>query len=154
MSQWVEVSPLLARACEAMAPGQMVHDEDFNLAEAMLAIEVGEARMDMGMVGRDAPSAEELLASGAARADLSEGEILALARALFRAEATWHKGSMLPLTVFTSLHLLGADGLRDNQPLHALCRAVKTSCTLVHDIVLNGQVCEVRRGKSWAESIY
>ncbi len=38
---WLDAAPLLSRVQEALAPGQMVHDDSFSLFESMSAIEIG-----------------------------------------------------------------------------------------------------------------
>ena len=41
---WLDAAPLLSRVQEALAPGQMVHDDGFSLFESMSAIEIGARR--------------------------------------------------------------------------------------------------------------
>ena len=41
---WLDAAPLLSRVQEALAPGQMVHDDSFSLFESMSAIEIGARR--------------------------------------------------------------------------------------------------------------
>lgn len=39
---WEDAAPLLARACEAMAPGELVQADSFSLFESVSAVEIGE----------------------------------------------------------------------------------------------------------------
>ena len=47
---WLDAAPLLLRVQEALAPGQMVHDDSFSLFESMSAIEIGARRCCCGYV--------------------------------------------------------------------------------------------------------
>lgn len=38
----MDVAPLLARACAAMQPGELVQHESFSLFESVSAVEIGE----------------------------------------------------------------------------------------------------------------
>lgn len=42
---WVDAAPLLARACAAMAPGELVQADSFSLFESVSAVEIGEHRV-------------------------------------------------------------------------------------------------------------
>lgn len=105
--QWLDAQPFLARVCDGMALGELLHGENFSLFDSMTAIEIGDVKMDIGL-RRDAgvPTAEELVASGAAPLDLPPPALLALMDRLLAMEATWHGGAMLPQTVYSSLYML------------------------------------------------
>ena len=45
---WLDAQPFLARVCEGMAMGELLHGEGFSLLEAMTAIEIGDAKRDIG----------------------------------------------------------------------------------------------------------
>lgn len=105
--KWLDCQPFLARVCDGMALGELLHGENFSLYDSMTAIEIGDVKMDIGL-RRDAgvPTAEELVASGAAPLDLPPTALLALMDRLLAMEATWHSGAMLPQTVYSSLYML------------------------------------------------
>ena len=46
----VEVTDVLGRACESMKPGQLIHTETFTLLEALSAIEIGDQKVDIGVI--------------------------------------------------------------------------------------------------------
>ncbi|KAK2080809.1 hypothetical protein QBZ16_000663 [Prototheca wickerhamii] len=142
MTSWVDATGFIDQTCAELGPEELVHGENFSLYEAMLAIEIGDSRMDIGMKRGETPPAEVLLAQGRAPVDLEPAQMEALAMQLLQAETTWHQGALLPATVFSSLYMLDLDRLRDNTSLHCLCVAVQLSCTAVHDLVLKGHVCE------------
>ncbi|KAL6771770.1 hypothetical protein ACKKBG_A27750 [Auxenochlorella protothecoides x Auxenochlorella symbiontica] len=142
MATWLDATAFLERGCGALHPEELVHGEDFSLYEAMLAIQIGDTKMDIGLRREQGPSLAEELASGHAPLALSLATLEQLGMQLMQAEATWHLGSMLPTTVFSSLYMLDIPRLVSNPVLHALCLSVQQSCNLVHDLLLNGHVCE------------
>lgn len=107
--EYVDVQPLLDRVCGGLAPGELLAAEGFSLHDAMTAIEIGDLKMDFGHRTEEVASAEELIAAGQAPTELPVPQLLALLDRLLAMEATWHTGSMLPLTVFTSLYMLDTD---------------------------------------------
>lgn len=86
--------------------GELLHGENFILHDAMVAIEIGDPKMDVGLRRGDTRTAAELIAAGAAPADLPLRTQLAVLDRLFCMEATWQTGIMLSQTVFTSLYVL------------------------------------------------
>lgn len=108
--EWVDVAPFLERVCDGMYPGEMLHGEHFSLHNAMLAIEIGDEKMDLGCRGRgeaDPRSVEQLIEDGHAPVVFENpATLIALLDRLLEMEAMWHNGSMLPQTVYTSLYML------------------------------------------------
>lgn len=45
-----EVTDVIERTCKSMKPGQMVHSETFTLMEAVSAIELGDPKVDIGVI--------------------------------------------------------------------------------------------------------
>jgi hypothetical protein len=108
--QWLDAQPLLAAVCDGMAVGELLHGPAFSLFESTTAIEIGDPKMDIGLNREQQPqSADELIAAGGAPVELPPPLLLALMDRLLCLEATWHAGSMLPQTVFCSLHMLQTD---------------------------------------------
>jgi hypothetical protein len=108
--QWLDAQPLLRRVCAGMAVGELLHGPSFSLFDSTTAIEIGDPKMDIGLHrSEETGTAEELIAAGGAPVALPPRVLLALMDRLLRLEATWHAGSMLPMTVFTSLHMLQPD---------------------------------------------
>lgn len=50
---WTDVTKFLNDACATLNVGEMVHGENFSLYEAMTAVEVGCAKMDIGESAED-----------------------------------------------------------------------------------------------------
>ena len=109
--EWLDAQPFLRRVCADLRVGELLHGPSFSLFDSTVAIEIGDVKMDIGLhrENQEAGSAEELIAGGAAPVQLSPPLLLAVLDKLLCLEATWHTGSMLPQTVFTSLYMLHPD---------------------------------------------
>jgi len=105
----VDVQPLFERVCDGMAVGELLASDTFSLQDAMVAIEIGDPKMDVGLRRGDVPSAAELIAAGRAPLDLPPEQLLAVMDRLLAMEVTWHKGALLPHTVYISLYMLEQD---------------------------------------------
>lgn len=103
---WVDATAFIDACCPRLHDEELVHGEGFSLYDAMLGVLIGNDKMDIGMRREGGPSAEQLVADGAAPLGLAPARLEALARQLLQAEASWHLGGMLPTTVFTSLYML------------------------------------------------
>lgn len=103
---YIDVQPLLKDVCEGLAVGELLAAETFNLHEAMNAIEIGDAKMDVGMRQGEVRPAAELINDGQAPINLAPADLLALLDRLMAMEVTWYTGALLPQTVFTSLYIL------------------------------------------------
>lgn len=141
--EWVDAQPFLAAVCAGMGVGELLHDATFSMHDSCYALEIGDVKMDMGFSrNKDLGTVEELIASGGAPTSLPPRQLLAVMDRLLTLEATWHSGSLLPQTVFTSLYMLRPDRLAANAPLHAFCLALRSTCTIVVDMVHAGSVTE------------
>lgn len=148
MATWLDATAFLERGCGALHPEELVHGEDFSLYEAMLAIQIGDTKMDIGLRREQGPSLAEELASGHAPLALSLATLEQLGMQLMQAEATWHLGSMLPTTVFSSLYMLDIPRCRQDSegwgkgfthsrpPPHRRCHSRRTFAA--HTLVPTG----------------
>lgn len=108
--EWLDAQPFLAAVCGGMGVGELLHGPSFSLFESTTAIEIGDPKMDIGLQrGEESGSPEELIAAGAAPVTPPPPQLLAILDRLLVAEAAWHKGAMLPQTVFSSLYMLRPD---------------------------------------------
>ena len=107
---YIDIGPLLQAARDALpeASSTVIHGEAFSLFEAMSAVEIGNPKMDTGMMVLP-KTLEQLLADGAAPTQLSAAQRLAIMDKLLEQEATWHGGGSLAQTVFTCLYMLKPD---------------------------------------------
>ena len=140
--RYVDIQPLLAAAEATLPLGQLVKTDDFRLQDAMLAIEIGDPKMDIGIQKVDNRSAAERIAAGEAPVELSLSQSLAVLDRLMAMEASWHKGAMLPQSVFTSLYILDIYRIQSNQVMFAGCLAVRAITAFTYNMILSGQVCD------------
>ncbi|TFK45527.1 hypothetical protein OE88DRAFT_1784499, partial [Heliocybe sulcata] len=83
-----------------MQPGELVFTEGFNVQDAMSAIEIGEPRMDSGMIPEAAerPEFQPLT-------PLLPEEVCWVMDRILACEMEWHAGNALAQTVFTVLYV-------------------------------------------------
>jgi N-alpha-acetyltransferase 35, NatC auxiliary subunit len=105
----LDVQPFLQSVCDGMQVDELLCQDNFNLHDAMIAIEIGDPKMDVGLRRGDTRSLEELIAAGLAPVDISLELQLAVIDRLMCMESTWHNGVVLSQTVFTSLYLLDTE---------------------------------------------
>ena len=110
--EYVDIGSLLDRASAALPSDKdtVISHAAFSLFEAMSAVEVGNIKMDVGLQAKP-KSLDDLIASGAAPADLKPQERLTVMDRLFELEATWQAGGSLAQTVFSCLYLLRPERL-------------------------------------------
>lgn len=103
----IDIHSFLEKVCADMKVGELLAADSFHLHEAMMAIEIGDPKMDVGLRRTDTPSITQLIAAGEAPVtNLDDDTLVGIMDRLMQMEATWHKGSLLPQTVFTSIYML------------------------------------------------
>eukprot|EP00798_Chlamydomonas_sp_ICE-L_P013811 gene13811-19727_t len=122
--QYHALGPLLEKARAELPVGGLIHGEAFSLLEAMSAVEIGNAKMDSGMMAVP-KSLDELLAEGVAPVDLDMASVLAVMDKLMALEGTWHNGGALAQTVFSCLYMLKPERLSDEVVLSAFFLSLK-----------------------------
>ncbi|EXJ93337.1 hypothetical protein A1O1_01729 [Capronia coronata CBS 617.96] len=88
-------------AASRLQPGRLIKDEHFTLFEAVSALEIGDPKMDSGVLGSDHDLEGDLDISTSASAE----ETIWLMDELMCREVAWHMGYPLSQTLFTSVHL-------------------------------------------------
>ncbi|KZT11152.1 Mak10-domain-containing protein [Laetiporus sulphureus 93-53] len=110
-----DVTEAFVEAAKDMDPEELVFTEGFTLLDAMSAFEIGEPRMDSGMIleHQRKPPFDPLK-------PLLPGEVCWILERSFACEMEWHAGNSLPQTVYTLLyvHYLG-DMSPDFMPLRS-----------------------------------
>lgn len=132
---WADVSPFFDTVCRELEVGELIHGENFNLFEAMSALEIMDPKMDSGMTSCGYNSVEEAIESGAAPIKLHLLQTIDVMDHLLACEATWHKGHSLAQTVFTCLYLLNVERTSPNSLLHAYCKVTRVTCNLIRSFV-------------------
>lgn len=142
-SSFIDVQPFLHAVCGDMALDELVHGDHFSLHDAMMAIEIGDPRMDVGMRrGEKIRTLAQRIAANEAPNELPPGQLLAVIDRLMAMEVTWMLGAMLPQTVFTSIYVLDTTRLDTNAVLEGFAKAMRCSCTLLHTLLVRGLVCD------------
>lgn len=139
---WANVSPFLDTVCTELNVGELIHGENFNLFEAMSALEIMDPKMDSGMRTYGYNSVEEAIESGAAPIKLHLLQTIDVMDHLLACEATWHKGHSLAQTVFTCLYLLNVERTSPNSLLHAYCRTTRVTCNMIRSAVSQSRTHE------------
>lgn len=145
---WVPIDDALRAARGVMRSGQMVHAANFQLYHSMNALQILDAKMDVGM----APPAGEppmkslaaLIAEGRAPLDLSDEDQTRVFDALLACEATWHRGQALATTVYTCLYMHDAERLEAcrGPVMRAYFDATRSAVATVRHAVSLGDVWE------------
>ena len=138
--EWEDVTSFLQDAASGMVVGQMVHDETFNLLEAMSALELMDPKMDAGCNQQKSITVDEAIAQGKAPTELSNAQILSVMDELAACEASFHEGQSLTQTAFTCLYM--------HRPslappvLRAYINMILKTCAAVRRIVMDADVFE------------
>lgn len=145
---WVPIDDALRAARGVMRSGQMVHAANFQLYHSMNALQILDAKMDVGM----APPAGEppmkslaaLIAEGRAPLDLSDEDQTRVFDALLACEATWHRGQALATTVYTCLYMHDEERLEAcrGPVMRAYFDATRSAVATVRHAVSSGDVWE------------
>lgn len=137
----VDVKALIDGACGALPVGQLIKTENFNLFEAMSALEVGNVKMDPSCQP-PTKTVHQMIGDGMAPLELSSGQLLAVIDHLMCLEATWHTGASAAQTIYASLYMLAPDRTADNVVLSAYCKALEGTSREIRNAVYNGCVCD------------
>lgn len=86
---WIPLDPIINELSNVLASGELVHDANFSLFDAMSALDIGDLKMDAGAV-RDGSrlTLAQLLASGRAPKDITGRDLVRELDAMLCAEGT------------------------------------------------------------------
>ena len=140
----VEVTDAVERACRALAPGQMIHNETFSLIESVSAIELGDPKVDVGTIpeARNGGLPSELLEAGMAPLEMDLDTLLSLLDGMLEREINWYRGSFLAETLYTCLYLHDMERLASNSILKAFCELTRLTCLKIVSVVHRAGVTE------------
>ncbi|XP_074657806.1 N-alpha-acetyltransferase 35, NatC auxiliary subunit-like [Tubulanus polymorphus] len=108
--QWSEITSEFERASRDLELGELLHDANFGLFEAMSAIEMMDPKMDAGMLcnqtKRKVRSLEQAIDDKTIAVDnLTPEQLIGIMDATLCCLVTWLEGHSLAQTVFTNLYL-------------------------------------------------
>ncbi|ABO99145.1 predicted protein [Ostreococcus lucimarinus CCE9901] len=143
---WIPLDPIINELSNVLTSGELVHDANFSLFDAMSALDIGDLKMDAGAV-RDGSrlTLAQLLASGRAPKDITGRDLVRELDAMLCAEGTFRKGYAAATTVWTNAHCAGhrTGHLDDATPaLRAFTRATLASASMAQHAVKTGDVYE------------
>jgi hypothetical protein len=111
---WIGVDGLLDQAAGQLGVGELAHTSNFSLFEAMSAVEVGNVKMDPGAQPQRGPALQDYKL----QTQLSDAQLIHLMDHLLCLEATWHKGSSLAQTVYSSHYMMQQNRYMGKQGPH------------------------------------
>lgn len=140
---WVDIKAALDKGVSNLNVGEMLSVRNFNLAEAVSAVEIGDPRMDPPLqhdMRKDA-----LVDQGQLDLDLTLSQAAALLDDLLVKLVQWWKGHPPYLTLYTSLHLAARDQIpADKLVLRAIVDVVQALVDITRDIFHLSRVITVR----------
>nr|XP_002740693.2 PREDICTED: N-alpha-acetyltransferase 35, NatC auxiliary subunit-like [Saccoglossus kowalevskii] len=115
---WQDITEDFIKSTEELKLGELLHDSDFGLFEAMSAIEMMDPKMDAGMVcnqaNRKVLNFEQSIKAGTVKIkDLTPPQIIGIIDATLACLVTWLEGHSLAQTIFTNLYLHNPDIIED-----------------------------------------
>ncbi|XP_077988706.1 N-alpha-acetyltransferase 35, NatC auxiliary subunit-like [Glandiceps talaboti] len=115
---WCNITEDFMNATEELELGELLHDKDFGLFEAMSAIEMMDPKMDAGMLcnqaNRKVLNLEQSIEAGTVKVkDLSLQEVIGIIDSTLACIVTWLEGHSLAQTVFTNLYLHNPELVED-----------------------------------------
>jgi len=145
-SGWVPFEPILDDIVADLASGELVHDENFSLFDAMSALEIGDAKMDAG-ARTTRVTLDDVLADGRAPVDITGAPLVRALDAMLACEGTYRKGHAAATTTWTNAYCAGrARGHLDGETCHPALRAFTiatvVSAATARRVVVMGDVYE------------
>lgn len=129
--------------CKKLNNGELVMADDFQLSEAMSAIELMDPKMDIGMKPFDPSTAfESLIASGRLNiTSMDEREMIATMDAMLASLISWLEGNSIAQTLLTCVFLNHMDSVTDSV-LSAFSYGVLELTTVFRHIIQMASVYE------------
>ncbi|XP_038078607.1 N-alpha-acetyltransferase 35, NatC auxiliary subunit-like isoform X1 [Patiria miniata] len=143
---WTDITEEFTDAASQLQLGELLHDANFGLFEAMSAIEMMDPKMDAGMMcnqtERQVMGLEQSIQHrGLKIKDLSPDELVGIIDNTLACIATWLEGHSLAQTVFTNLYTHNPDLIED-RCVRAFTLAVLKIVDIVKDKVVRASVFE------------
>ena len=129
--KWVDITDKFTQLAAKLSPGELIHESDFSLFDAMSAIELMDSKMDAALQWRKFSSyprtLEEALVNGILQSDgHSPEELIGIMDEVLACIATWLEGHTLAQTVFTCMYLHDIDKVKNIYLKSFLLAIVKT----------------------------
>ncbi|KAK3610213.1 hypothetical protein CHS0354_038852 [Potamilus streckersoni] len=143
---WKDVTQEFRESASQLTLGQLLHDSQFGLFEAMSAIEMMDSKMDAGMmcnqIKRKVLNLNQAIQSGDVKLkDLSYQELIGIMDSTLSCVVTWLEGHSLAQTVFTNLYFHDPHLIED-RCLKAFSLCILKIVDLIRDKVNRASVFE------------
>ncbi|XP_039257820.2 N-alpha-acetyltransferase 35, NatC auxiliary subunit-like [Styela clava] len=143
---WIDITDELKAACDELQMGELVHEPNFGLFEAMSAIEMMDPKMDAGMVGKQTKRKildlhQAIEAKTIKISDLEFKELIGIMDTSLCCLLSWLEGQTLAHTVFTCLYLHEPDLIED-RCLRAYSICMLKLCDLIREKINKANVFE------------
>ncbi|ELT98724.1 hypothetical protein CAPTEDRAFT_112621 [Capitella teleta] len=143
---WVDITTEFMEKSSELKLGELLHDPEFGLFEAMSAIEMMDPKMDAGMLCNQAKKKFLNLKHGIETGfvkikDLSYPELLGIIDDTYACLVTWLEGHSLAQTVFTNLYLHDPH-LIEERSLRAFCISMLKIVDIIRDRINKASVFE------------
>ncbi|XP_072050526.1 N-alpha-acetyltransferase 35, NatC auxiliary subunit-like isoform X2 [Amphiura filiformis] len=143
---WKDITEDFVSCTSDLKLGELLHDANFGLFEAMSAIEMMDPKMDAGMIshktGHKVLDFEQSIAAGRVKIkDLELPELIGIIDTTLACMTTWLEGHSLAQTVFTNLYTHNPDLIED-RCLRAFTVAILKIVDIIKDKVIRAGVFE------------
>lgn len=139
-TDWQDITAEFKELCGVLDLGELIHDENFGLFEAMSAFEMMDPKMDSGIIGM--PTAQEnILTSTFKVTDFSNKELLNIFDGTLCGVASWLEGGSMAQTIFANTYLHEPQAIED-RILKAFCLGVLKLVSLCKDVITTTCVYE------------
>eukprot|EP00300_Choanocystis_sp_HF-7_P021689 c20816_g1_i1.p1 GENE.c20816_g1_i1~~c20816_g1_i1.p1 ORF type:complete len:709 (+),score=162.23 c20816_g1_i1:45-2171(+) len=102
---WVDVTEDLENASNEMTLGDMIHTTNFNLHDAMSAVQICDPKMDTGFGVGGILTLEDAVLAGLVPESISHAQTVEILCALLIAEVKWYRGLALVQTIYNCLYM-------------------------------------------------
>lgn len=147
-TRWIDLEPIVDALSGVLGSGELVHDANFSLFDALNALEIGDAKMDSGAKrAEDVVTLAQMIEQGRAPIDVPYDDALVrMMDALLACEATFRSGHALATTLWSNAYALDRSARLDdatcNPVLRAFVRATVASASTARHVVQLGDVYE------------
>ena len=139
---WEDVTERYQDLTHRLPPERIMGVEGFQLENVMHAIEVMDAKMDCGVGYQNRRTRQEVLESGDVKSNPTELEVRALMRFLFKAEASYLSGQLLPCNMLLCIYFHRRELVAEHPILRSYMQALCVSIHTTNNLILVGDVAE------------
>lgn len=137
---WLNITEEFKEACSQLEVGQLLHDKNIGLFEAMSAFEMMDPKMDSGIIGTPIGQPTKAAADLKTK-DFSNAEMISIIDGTLRCMVSWLEGGSMAQTIFANLYLHNPTLIED-RVLKAFSIGVLKLVAISKDIITTACVYE------------